>query len=180
MNQHGHRYDRAQQEIVRASVDLEVFHMLDLGVGTGETSRRCLEVHPEARAVCLDQSRDKLDAAAALLGQRAELRLGRFQDPLPEGPFELIVSAFALHHVDATVMADLFPRVAERLSEGGRFVLADVVEPQAPVSEPTPLDRIHSVVSRTDELLDALRNAGFQPEDRWAEHDLVVIAAYPL
>ena len=177
MNQHGQRYDRAQQEIVRASVDLEVLRMLDLGVGTGETSRRCLEAHPAARAVCLDESRDKLDAAAKVLGARAELRLGRFQDPLPEGPFELIVSAFALHHVDAAAKADLFPRVAQRLSEGGRFVLADVVEPDAPVSEPTPLDRAQSVVSRADELLNVLRQAGFQPEVRWAEHDMVVIAA---
>jgi cyclopropane fatty-acyl-phospholipid synthase-like methyltransferase len=145
MNQHGQRYDQAQQEIVRASVDLEVVRMLDLGVGTGETTRRCLEAHPAARAVCLDQSQDKLDAAANVLGARAELRLGRFQDRLPEGPFELIVSAFALHHVDRAVKADLFPRVAERLSEGGRFVLADVVEPHAPVSEPTPLDRLRAL-----------------------------------
>jgi tRNA (cmo5U34)-methyltransferase len=177
MSHHGQRYDRAQQEIARASADLEVLRLLDLGVGTGATSRRCLEEHPGARAVCLDESQEKLDAAASVLGARAELRLGRFQDRLPDGPFELVVSAFALHHVDATVKADLFPRVAERLSEGGRFVLADVVEPHAPVSEPTPLDREQSVVSRTDELLDVLRAAGFQPDVRWAEHDLVVIAA---
>jgi tRNA (cmo5U34)-methyltransferase len=177
MNRHGQRYDRAQQELVRASADLSVFRMLDLGVGSGETSRRCLAAHPAARAVCLDQSQHQLDAAADALGARAELRLGRFQDRLPEGPFELIVSAFALHHVDEALRADLFPRVAERLSEGGRFVLADVVEPHAPVSEPTPLDRAESVVSRADELLDALRDVGFQPEVRWAEHDLAVIAA---
>ena len=151
--------------------------MLDLGVGTGETSRRCLDAHPSALAVCLDQDRHKLDAAAIVLGRRAELRLGRFEDRLPEGPFELIVSAFALHHVDGAVKADVFPRIAERLSEGGRFVLADVVEPHPPVSEPTPLDRAQSVVSRTDDLLNALRQAGFQPEVRWAEHDLVVVAA---
>jgi tRNA (cmo5U34)-methyltransferase len=177
MSQHGQRYAQAQQEIVRASAELEVSRMLDLGVGAGETSRRCLEAHPAARAVCLDESQDKLDAAAKVLGERAELRLGRFQDRLPEGPFELIVSAFALHHVDAEVKADLFPRVAERLSEGGLFVLADVVEPHAPVSEPTPLDRAHSVVIGTDELLDVLRRAGFQPEIRWAENDMVVVAA---
>jgi tRNA (cmo5U34)-methyltransferase len=177
MNQPGQWYHRAQQEIVRASVDLEVFRMLDLGVGTGETTRRCLEAHPAAHAVCLDQSQDKLDAAANVLGARAELRLGRFQDPLPEGPFELIVSAFALHHVDGALKAHLLPGVADRLSEGGRFVLADVVEPDAQVAEPTPLDRAHSVVSRTDELLDVLRQAGLQPEVRWTENDLVVIAA---
>jgi tRNA (cmo5U34)-methyltransferase len=158
-------------------VELDVLRMLDLGVGTGETSRRCLEAHPAARAVCLDESRDKLATAAHVLGARAELRLGRFQDPLPEGPFELIVSAFALHHVDEALRADLLPRVAQRLSEGGRFVLADVVEPHAPVFDPTPLDRAQSAVSRPEELLDALRQAGFQPEVRWAEHDLVVIAA---
>jgi trans-aconitate methyltransferase len=72
MNQYGQRYDRAQQEIVRASVDLEVLRMLDLGVGAGETSRRCLEAHPAARAVCLDQSRDKLDVAAGVFWAREQ------------------------------------------------------------------------------------------------------------
>jgi tRNA (cmo5U34)-methyltransferase len=177
MSEHGQRYERAQQEIARASADLEVFRLLDLGVGSGATTRRCLEAHPSARAVCLDELQDKLDAAAEALGPRAELRLGRFQDPLPAGPFELIVSAFALHHVDAAAKADLFPRVAERLTEGGRFVLADVIEPHVPVSDPTPLDRAHSIVTRADELLDGLCAAGFQPEVRWAEHDLVVVAA---
>ena len=152
--------------------------MLDLGVGTGETSRRCLDgASGGARRVPRSESRTSSTRLLHVLGARAEPRLGRFQDLLPDGPFELIVSAFALHHVDEAAKADLFPRVAERLSDGGRFVLADVVEPHAPVSEPTPLDRAHSVVSRTDELLDALRQAGFQPEVRWAEHDLVVIAA---
>ena len=64
-----------------------------------------------------------------------------------------------------------------RLSDGGRFVVAEVIEPPTPVPDPTPLDRAHSVISRTDELLDGLRSAGFEPEVRWAEHDLVVIAA---
>jgi tRNA (cmo5U34)-methyltransferase len=177
MSEHGQRYERAQQEIARASADLEVSRLLDLGVGSGATTRRCLEAHPLARAVCLDELQDKLDVAAEALGPRAELRLGRFQDPLPEGPFELIVSAFALHHVDASAKADLFPRVAERLTEGGRFVLADVIEPHVPVSEPTPLDQAHSIVTRTDELLHGLRAAGFQPDVQWAEHDLVVISA---
>jgi tRNA (cmo5U34)-methyltransferase len=60
-------YDRVQEEVVRASADLSVLRMLDLGVGTGETSRRCLEAHAAARAVGLDASRDMLDAAAGVL-----------------------------------------------------------------------------------------------------------------
>lgn len=177
MHQHVPLYDRAQQEVVLASTDLSVLRMLDLGVGAGETSRRCLEAHPAARAVCLDASRDKLDAAAGLLNERAELRLGRFEDPLPEGPFQLVVSAFALHHLDGRVKADLFCRIAERLSQGGRFVMADVVVPDTPVSEPTPLDPAEGTTDRTGDLLDWLRRAGLRPELRWAEHDLAVIAA---
>ena len=174
---HGQRYEQAQREVARASADLEVSRLLDLGVGPGETTRHCLEAHPAAHAVCLDESQEQLDAAARVLGARAELRLGRFQDPLPAGPFDLIVSAFALHHVDAAVKADLFPRIAESLAEGGLFVLADVVEPDVPVSDPTPIDRAHSIVTPTEELVDGLRRAGFQPEIRWTEHDMVVIAA---
>jgi ubiquinone/menaquinone biosynthesis C-methylase UbiE len=61
--------------------------MLDLGVGTGETSRRCLEAHQSARAVCLDESQDKLDAAANVLGARkqscdsAAFRIDSQKDP---------------------------------------------------------------------------------------------------
>jgi tRNA (cmo5U34)-methyltransferase len=67
-----------------------------------------------------------LDVAAGVLGERATLRLGRLEDPLPYGPFELVVSAFAVHHLDATAKSFLFRRVAERLSGDGRFVMADL------------------------------------------------------
>ncbi len=177
MHEHAPFYDRVQEEVVRASADLSVLRMLDLGVGTGETSRRCLEAHPAARAVGLDADRDMLHASAGVLGDRAELRLGRLEDPLPEGPFELVVSAFALHHLDGPVKADLFARIADRLSEGGRFVMADVVVPDTPVSEPTPLHPGENKPDRTGDLLDWLRQAGLQPELRWAENDLAVIAA---
>jgi tRNA (cmo5U34)-methyltransferase len=118
-----------------------------------------------------------LDTAAGVLGERAELRRGRLEDPLPQGPFELVVSAFAVHHLDGPGKADLFGRVAERLSEGGRFVMADVVVPDAPVSEPTPLNPAEDMPERTGDLLEWLRRAGLRPELRWAENDLAVIAA---
>ena len=177
MHEHRDRYDRAQEQVAIASADLTVTRMLDLGVGTGETSRRCLAQHPEAVLIGLDASQDMLDAAAGVLGERAELRLGRFEDPLPTGPFELVVSAFAVHHLDTPLKTDLFARVAERLSESGRFVMADVVVPDTPVTDPTPLDPAQSTLDRLDDHLDWLRRAGLRPEVRWAESDVVVIAA---
>jgi tRNA (cmo5U34)-methyltransferase len=179
MRQHVPLYDRVQEEVVLASADVRALRILDLGVGTGETSRLCLDAHLAARVVGLDASQDMLDAAAQVLGERAELQLGRLEDPLPEGPFELVVSAFAVHHLDGPGKAGLFVRVAERLSEGGRFVMADVVVPDGPVSEPTPLSPGEDMPERTGDLLEWLRRAGLRPQLRWSENDLAVIAATP-
>ena len=170
-------YDRFEDEVVRATADLAVTRILDLGTGTGETSRRCLEAHPEARVVALDASQDMLDVAATVLDDRAQLRRGRLEDPLPEGPFELVVSALAVHHLDGPGKADLFRRVQDRLPPGGRFVLADMVIPPAPVPDPTPLVPDVDRPDRLDDQLAWLEQAGLRAAVRWAEQDLVVIAA---
>jgi tRNA (cmo5U34)-methyltransferase len=125
-------YDRLQDEVVRATRDVAAERILDLGAGTGETAARCLEAHPSARIVALDASPEMLEVASALLGDRAELRLGRLEQDLPEGPFELVVSALAVHHLDGEGKADLFRRIRDRLAPGGRFVLADVIVPMRP------------------------------------------------
>jgi tRNA (cmo5U34)-methyltransferase len=118
-----------------------------------------------------------LDAAASVLGERAELRLGRLEDPLPDGPFDLIVSAFAVHHLDGTGKASLFQRVADRLSPGGRFVMADVVVADTPLQEPTPLSLDGDFPDRTNDLVDWMSRAGLKAKVRWVSGDLAVIAA---
>jgi tRNA (cmo5U34)-methyltransferase len=154
-----------------------VSRLLDLGAGTGETSRRCLEAHPAATVVAVDASNDMLDIAAAVLGERAEFRLGRLEDPLPEGPFDLVVSALAVHHLDGPGKADLFRRIRECLAPGGRFVMADVVVPGAPVCRPAPLDSRVDRPDRLEDLVGWLRQAALRPEVPWAEQDLAVVAA---
>jgi len=65
-------------------------------------------------------------ARDTLPSHRVSLLVGRLEDPLPEGPFDLVVSALAVHHLRADNKADLFRRIAKALDVGGRFVLADV------------------------------------------------------
>jgi tRNA (cmo5U34)-methyltransferase len=154
-----------------------VARLLDLGAGTGETTRRCLAAHPKATAVAVDASRDMLDVAAASADERVELLVGRLEDPLPEGPFELVISALAVHHLDARGKADLFARVSERLAGGGRFVMADVIVPDRPVPKPTPLVPEVDKPDRLADMLDWMRDARLTPTVRWAEQDLVVVAA---
>ncbi|MEX5712639.1 class I SAM-dependent methyltransferase [Parafrankia sp. FMc6] len=107
--------------MARASADTATTRLLDLGAGTGETSLRVLARHPHADLVVLDESAAMLDRARARL-PTAHLHVSRLQDPLPAGPFDLVVSALAVHHLDGPAKADLFTRVAAVLRPGGRFV----------------------------------------------------------
>jgi tRNA (cmo5U34)-methyltransferase len=170
------RYDRLQDEVVAAIEGVPAARILDLGVGTGETTRRCLQAHPSATVVAIDASEDMLAIAAGVLDERTALRHARLQDPLPPGPFDLVVSALAVHHLDGPGKADLFARVRERLAPGGRFVMADVIVPDAPVAEPTPLVEPVDMPDRLDDQLAWMRAAGLEPAVRWAEQDLVVVA----
>jgi tRNA (cmo5U34)-methyltransferase len=169
-------YDELQDTVAAATADRHGERMLDLGVGTGETSRRILDVHPGAALVGLDESREMLSAAAARL-PGADLRVGRLEDPLPEGDFDLVVSALAVHHLDGEGKADLFARVAAHLRRGGRFVLGDVVIPDNPADVVTPIDGVYDQPSTVEDQLRWLAAAGLDAHVVWSRQDLAVIVA---
>jgi tRNA (cmo5U34)-methyltransferase len=132
--------------------------------------------HPRATLVGVDASDLMLEGArAALPAGRVDLRLGRLEDPLPDGPFDVVVSALAIHHLDGPAKADLFARVAALLAPGGRFVLADVVVPEDPSDVVTPLDEGFDLPSGVDEQLGWLAAAGLKAQVAWAHRDLAVI-----
>lgn len=170
-------YDRMQDALAQATADVAATRILDLGTGTGETARRVLAAHPGAHVVGLDASADMLGLAQALLGERLTPHLARLGEPLPDGPFDLVVSALAVHHLDGPGKAALFADVAACLAPGGRFAMADVIVPEAPVERPSPLDPAIDLPDRLGDLLAWLRDAGLEPAVRWAEGDLAVVAA---
>ena len=98
-------------------------------------------------------------------------------DPLPAGPFDLVVSALAIHHLEGPDKADLFARIAGVLRPGGRFVLGDVVIPVDQPDAVTPLTSDHDRPSTLADQLRWLAEAGFDAATVWAEHDLVVVRA---
>jgi tRNA (cmo5U34)-methyltransferase len=166
-------FDELQEETARATEGSDARDVLELGVGTGETARRVLARHRGARLVGIDESEAML-AAADIEG---DLRVSRLEDPLPEGPFDLVVSCLAIHHLDAEGKRDLFHRIAAVLRPGGRFVFADVVVPQRDEDAVTPTT---PGFDRPDPLADQLgwlREAGFEPETTWTWKDLAVIRA---
>jgi tRNA (cmo5U34)-methyltransferase len=172
-------YDRMHDVLVGATGGIGVRSILDLGSGTGETSLRVLMKHPKARLIALDASPDMAERTSErLTGYDAEVVVGRLEEALPDGPFDLVVSAFAVHHLDADGKALLFARIAEALRPGGRLVLADVVMPETALALPvTPLDPEVDHPAPLHELLDGLRDAGLAPAVRWRRIDLVVLTA---
>src|SRR5262249_16205697 len=112
-----------------------------------------------------------------LAGENVELELAQIQDPLPPGPFDLVFSALAVHHLDAAGKRELFRNVASVLVEGGRFVLADVVVPDDPADAVTPIDEGYDMPASVADQLAWLWDAGLRASLHWARRDLAVIVA---
>jgi tRNA (cmo5U34)-methyltransferase len=170
-------YDCLEEEIAEAT-GTGAKSVLELGTGTGETARRVLDRHPDAQLIGIDASLGMVKVAReSLPTDRVRLLVGRLEDPLPEGPFDLVVSCLAVHHLEGTSKADLFRRIARKLTPGGRFVLADVVEPVDPSYVVTAIDPDIDHPSKLDEQVAWLEAAGMLPQVTWTHRDLVVIVA---
>ena len=171
-------YERLQEALVDAVSTAPAGRMLELGTGSGETARRVRAVHPQAELVGIDASAPMLAAARRTLdGHRVRLSVQQLQDPLPDGPFDLVFSALAVHHLDGAGKADLFTRVRRVTAPGGRFVLADLVVPPDPADVVTPVDGVHDIPSSVEDQLRWLHEAGFTAAVHWQHRDLAVLSA---
>ena len=78
---------------------------------------------------------------------------------MPEGEFDLVVSAPAVHHLTSGNSLTLSSGVGQRLTVGGRFVLGDVIVPDSPEDADTPLEPEVDLPDRLQDQLDWLENA---------------------
>ncbi len=170
-------YDALQDSLAGASGS-GARRILELGTGTGETARRLLERHPDASLVGIDENEQMLAVARdALPASRVSLHAGRIEDPLPEGPFDVVATALCVHHLDGRAKAELFERIRDALVPDGLFVLADVVVPVDPALATTPLTPGYDRPSPLAEQIRWLAEAGFEPQVVWEHGDLAVVAA---
>src|SRR3954463_178242 len=132
-------YEELQEAVAAQARGTKI---LELGTGTGETALRVLARNPGARWTGIDASEAMLAAARTRLPDTAELCVQRLEDPLPDGPFDLVVSVLAVHHLDANGKEDLFTRVSRLTSN---FVLGDVVVPERPEDAAIEIDGVYDV-----------------------------------
>lgn len=157
-------FDALQQAAVAAVPGVPAT-ALDLGIGTGETSRRLLEAHPGVRITGLDSSPEMVFRAREM---GIEVGLARMEDPLPDGPWDLVIAVLSVHHLRAEQKRDLLRRVRE---QSRSLVLGDVV--LVPEDErTTPLDDERDFPDRAEDLAEWAGG-----EIAWRESDLAVIRA---
>ncbi len=135
--------------------------VLDLGAGTGLLSAEVAARVELGEVTLMDGSAAMLARAGERLAtQQPHLVVADFSAPLPEGPFDVVMSALAIHHLDDTGKRDLYGRVFEALAPGGLFVNAEQVSHADPegqqVFEATHLEYARRRGSDDAEIGDAV------------------------
>lgn len=129
----------------------------DLGCGDGVLAEQLLAEFPDAALTLVDGGADMLEAARSRLAGRAREVAGTradradrashrsppprqvqasfealIQDDLKLGPFDVVVSAFAIHHLLQPQKAALFQWIHGQLAPGGPFLNVDTTLPSDP------------------------------------------------
>ena len=110
------------------------FVALDLGVGTGVFTHELLRRFAECSVVAVDGSEGMIDLARTRLSEFEE-RLAFWcadfralpTDVLPGDGYDVILSSYALRHLNSADKAKVVARSVEALRPGGWFINADLV-----------------------------------------------------
>ncbi len=156
------RYDELQDAAV-AAIPFAPERVLELGMGTGETTRRLIEAYPEAWVVGLDSSPDMVFRAREAYD---DVQLARIEDPLPDGPWDLVIGVLSVHHLNLEQKRGLFRRLRE---ESRAVVIGDVVKAEVEV---TPIDPDHDFPEAAADLAEWTGG-----EVVWQADDLAVVRA---
>ena len=153
-------------ELQLAAVDAIPFapkRVLELGMGTGETTRRLLEAYPDAWVIGLDNSPEMV---FRLRQEYDGVMLARMEDPLPDGPWDLVIAVLSIHHLTDEAKQLLFRRLREHARA---LVIGDVVKADVQV---TPIHPEFDYPDTAEELAEWCDG-----EVTWRADDLAVVRA---
>ena len=174
-------------DVLRELIPAETRRVLDLGCGDGRLLAVVMERAPRITGVGLDFSPPMLARAADRFGDDARISFlaHDLADPLPHlGRFDLIVSGFAIHHLEDDRKIALTREIFDRLEPEGLFINIEHVASETPrlhddwmhamgIDSEDPSNRCVTVGTQ----LTWLRNIGFVDVDclwKWREMALLV------
>ncbi len=100
--------------------------ILDLGAGTGLFSSLLRECLSDAHFTLVDFAPEMIALARRRLGTgRITYVLGDMARDLPNGPYDAVISALAIHHLEDAGKQRVYHQSYRVLAEGGAFVNAD-------------------------------------------------------
>ena len=109
----------------------ERIRVLDLGAGTGLMSAIVAAAYPNAELTMIDISEKMLKEAAKRFAASARpprFIVSNYAEQLEFAePFDLVISALSIHHLDEQQKRVLFGEVDKALTPGGIFINADQV-----------------------------------------------------
>lgn len=101
--------------------------IVDLGAGTGLLASYWYKHFPQARYILVDIAEDMLNVARRRFAglDNVDYLVSDYINSLPETPFDTVVSALSIHHLEDTDKQKLFDKLYGALPEGGVFVNYD-------------------------------------------------------
>jgi ubiquinone/menaquinone biosynthesis C-methylase UbiE len=116
--------------------------VIDLGCGDGFLARAVLSGFPTAHTLLIDHSEPMLRRAHEAMSPfsgRYEIHHGDLSESLRgvigDGPFDLIVSGYAIHHLPTARKRSLYREIFDLLRPGGLFVNIEHVASATPELE---------------------------------------------
>lgn len=166
-----------------------VTRVLDLGTGDGDTLALVLSARPDACGVGVDFQEEMLGRARERFAGdvRVEMRARDLDAPLPRdlGRFDVVVSSFAIHHLEPPRQRALYGEVFELLEPDGLFANLEHVASRtvslhldflAAIATPPEHDDPSNRLVGVPEHLAWLDELGFRDADcfwKWRELALV-------
>lgn len=167
-----------------------VARMLDLGTGDGRLIALVRDARPGCAAVGVDFSAPMLDAARSRFAGVGDVRFVHHDlaVPLPAlGRFDLVVSGFAIHHLDDPRKRAIYAEAHDALLPGGRFLNLEHVASRTPalhaefltaIAHLEPHEDPSNRLARVEDQLSWLEAAGFEDaECHWKWRELALLAA---
>ena len=138
---------------------MQALEVLDLGVGTGVFARRFMETHLRSSVVAIDGASAMLEMAKVRLGaldDRVEWVQSDFReipaDVLKPNRFDIAISSYALHHLNADEKLAVLKLVVNALKPNGWLLNADIVKAKGKKVEQRVQElRVSAVTSRAPE-----------------------------